>query len=226
MNVGQLRLFQLDLITTQLASETFSANLTIDFGSWTESGGTYTFSNISPASSTSLNFTDKTLSEVIELIEGVSGLTAQLVSNDDDPLLTIQISSENTGFQNGFRISGSGAATDERWETPSVPTGHTYSNNFTQLASDWHGSGILHGPAMVSDEFEADEGDILKLRYNAEGDHDWYHVASYIVDSNDDITMALNEFGNTTGDWQYLSVAVPKTDTYRFVFVNGTWDQE
>ena len=210
---------------TQLASETFSANLTIDFGSWTESGGTYTFSDSDPASSTSLNFTDKTLSEVIELIEGVSGLTAELLSNDDDPSLTVQIRSENTGFQNGFRISGSGDPTDERWTTPSVPTGHTYSNNFTQLASDWHGSGILHGPAMVSDEFEADEGDILKLRYNAEGDHDWYHVASYIVDTNDDITMALNEFGKTTDDWQYLSVAVPKTDTYRFVFVNGTWDQ-
>ena len=210
---------------TQLASETFSANLTIDFGSWTESGGTYTFSDNDPASSTSLNFTDKTLSEVIELIEGVSGLTAELVSNVDNPSLTVQISSENTGFQNGFRISGSGDPTDERWTTPSIPTGHTYSNNFTQLASDWHGSGILHGPAMVSDEFEADEGDILKLRYNAEGDHDWYHVASYIVDTNDDITMALNEFGNTTDDWQYLSVAVPKTDTYRFVFVNGTWDQ-
>ena len=210
---------------TQLASETFSANLTIDFGSWTESGGTYTFSDSDPASSTSLNFTDKTLSEVIGLIEGVSGLTAELLSNDDDPSLTVQISSENTGFQNGFRISGSGDPTDERWTTPSVPTGHTYSNNFTQLASDWHGSGILHGPAMVSDEFEADEGDILKLRYNAEGDHDWYHVASYIVDTNDDITMALNEFGKTTDDWQYLSVAVPKTDTYRFVFVNGTWDQ-
>ena len=210
---------------TQLASETFSANLTIDFGSWTESGGTYTFSDSDPASSTSLNFTDKTLSEVIELIEGVSGLTAELLSNDDDPSLTVQIRSENTGFQNGFRISGSGDPTDERWTTPSIPTGHTYSNNFTQLASDWHGSGILHGPAMVSDEFEADEGDILKLRYNAEGDHDWYHVASYIVDTNDDITMALNEFGQTTDDWQYLSVAVPKTDTYRFVFVNGTWDQ-
>ena len=210
---------------SRLASEMFSANLTIDFGSWTESGGTYTFSDNDPASSTSLNFTDKTLSEVIELIEGVSGLTAELVSNVDNPSLTVQISSENTGFQNGFRISGSGDPTDERWTTPSVPTGHTYSNNFTQLASDWHGSGILHGPAMVSDEFEADEGDILKLRYNAEGDHDWYHVASYIVDTNDDITMALNEFGKTTDDWQYLSVAVPKTDTYRFVFVNGTWDQ-
>ena len=157
------------------------------------------------------------MSEVIELIEGVSGLTAKLVSNVDNPSLTVQISSENTGFQNGFRISGSGDPKDERWTTPSIPTGHTYSNNFTQLASNWHGSGILHGPAMVSDEFEADQGDILKLRYNAEGDHDWYHVASYIVDANDDITMALNEFGKTTDDWQYLSVTVPKTDTDLFL---------
>ena len=211
---------------TRLASEMFSANLTIDFGSWTESGGTYTFSDSDPASSASLNFNNKTLSEVIDLIEDVSGLTARLVSNPDNPSLTVQIRSEETGFQKGFRISGSGAATDERWTTPSIPTDHTYSNDFTQLAEDFHGSGVLHGPAMVSDEFEAQEGDILKLRYKAEGDDDWYHVASYIVDSSDNITMALNEWGKTTDGWQNLSVEVPKDDdNYRFVFVNGTWDQ-
>ena len=211
---------------TRLASEMFSANLTIDFGSWTESGGTYTFSDSDPASSASLNFNNKTLSEVIDLIEDISGLTAWLVSNPDNPSLTVQIRSEETGFQKGFRISGSGAATDERWTTPSVPTDHTYSNDFTQLAEDFHGSGVLHGPAMVSDEFEAQKGDILKLRYKAEGDDDWYHVASYIVDSSDNITMALNEWGKTTDGWQNLSVEVPKDDdNYRFVFVNGTWDQ-
>ena len=211
---------------TRLASEMFSANLTIDFGSWTESGGSYTFSDSDPASSVSLNFNNKTLSEVIDLIEDVSGLTARLVSNPDNPSLTVQIRSEETGFQKGFRISGSGAATDERWTTPSIPTDHTYSNDFTQLAEDFHGSGVLHGPAMVSDEFEAQKGDILKLRYKAEGDDDWYHVASYIVDSSDNITMALNEWGKTTDGWQNLSVEVPKDDdNYRFVFVNGTWDQ-
>jgi flagellin-like hook-associated protein FlgL len=210
---------------TRLASDTFSANLAIDFGSWTESGGAYTFSDSDPASSTSLNFTDKTVSEVVNLLEGVNGLTAQLISNADNSSHTVRITSEDTGFQNGFRISGGGAATDERWTTPSVPTGHTYSNDFMQLAADNHGSGILHGPAMVSDEFEADEGDILKLGYNAQGGGDWYHVAAYIVDSGGDITMALNEWGQKTDDWQNLSVEVQKTDDYRFVFVNGTWDQ-
>ena len=36
--------------------------------------------------------------------------------------------------------------------------------------------------------------------------------------------MALNELGKRTNGWQDLSVEVPKTDTYQFVFVNGTWD--
>ena len=210
---------------TRLASEMFSADLKIDFGSWTESGGTYTFEDNDPASSTSLSFNNKTLSEVIDLIEGVSGLSAELVSNPDNPSLTIEIRSETVGFQNGFRISGSGVATDERWTTPSVPTGHTYSNDFLQLAADNHGSGILHGPAMVSDLFEAEEGDFLKLRYNAQGSGDWYHVAAYIVDSAGAITMALNEWGLQTNGWQTLSVEVPKTDDYQFVFVNGTWDK-
>ena len=110
-------------------TDMFSANLTIDFGSWTESGGTYTFSDNNPASSTNLNFTDKTVSEVVDLLDGVSGLTAELIRNADNSAHTVRITSENTGFENGFRISGSGAATDERWTTPSVPTGHTYSND-------------------------------------------------------------------------------------------------
>ena len=211
---------------TRLASEMFSANLTIDFGEWTESGGTYSFSDSSSTPSTSLNFNNKTVSEVVDLLDGVSGLTAELISNADNSAHTVRITSENTGFRNGFKISGSGAAADERWTTPSTPTDHTYSNDFTQLAEDFHGSGVLHGPAMVSDEFEAQKGDILKLRYKAEGDDDWYHVASYIVDSSDNITMALNEWGKTTDGWQNLSVEVPKDDdNYRFVFVNGTWDQ-
>jgi hypothetical protein len=62
------------------------------------------------------------------------------------------------------------------------------------------------------------------LGYNAQGGGDWYHVASYLVDSDGGITMALNEYGKTTNGWNELSVEVPKTDNYQFVFINGTWD--
>ena len=84
-------------------------------------------------------------------------------------------------------------------------------------------NGVLHGPAAVSDPFQATEGDYLKLDYEAEFIDDWYHVASYLVDSSGSITMALNEFGKSYEG--SISVEVPKTDTYQFVFVSGTWDQ-
>ena len=35
--------------------------------------------------------------------------------------------------------------------------------------------------------------------------------------------MALNEFGKSYEGT--VSIEVPKTDTYQFVFVSGTWDQ-
>ena len=84
-------------------------------------------------------------------------------------------------------------------------------------------NGVLHGPASVSDPFQATEGDYLKLDYEAAFVNDWYHVASYLVDSSGSITMALNEFGKSYEGT--VSIEVPKTDTYQFVFVSGTWDQ-
>ncbi len=207
-------------------TDTFSANLSIDFGYWTKnSDNTYTFTMGDPGRSTNLNFANKTINEVNALINGINGLSSQAVdttgNGEND---TIKVSSQSQGLQNGFRISGSGAAQDERWTTPTAPNAHAHNNTFTQLSLDKQKYGILHGPATVSDPFEAEKGDFLKLGYIAQGSGDWYHVASYIVDSSGTITMALNEYGFTTNGENYLSVEVPKKDTYQFVFVNGTWD--
>jgi hypothetical protein len=200
--------------------------LKIDFGSWTESGGTYTFSDADPTTSTIINFTEKTVSEVVDLIGGISGVSAELEEIGGGSSHNVKISGDSTGLQNGFQISSvTGAAEDNRWTTPAVPAAHGYSTNFEQLATDDYGGAILHGPAMVSDVFEATEGDFLKLGYRATGAGDWYHVASYLVDSGGNMTMALNEYGKQTNDWQDISVEVPYSDDFQFVFVNGTWDQ-
>ena len=169
------------------------------------------------------------MSEVVDLINGISDIGATLEEVGGGSSHNVRISGDREGLQEGFRISGSGAAADERWTTPSVPATHTYSTNYEQLATDDYGGAILHGPAMVSDVFEATEGDFLKLNYRADGFGDWYHVASYLVDSAGNITMALNEYGrqteNPTTDWQAFSVEVPYSDDFQFVFINGTWDQ-
>ena len=85
------------------------------------------------------------------------------------------------------------------------------------------GYGIVHGPAAVSDAFAATKGDILKLDYQAVAGGDDFHVAGYLIDSNNNITIAINETGKNEGGT--VSVEVPTSDNYRFVFVTGTFDR-
>jgi flagellin-like hook-associated protein FlgL len=91
------------------------------------------------------------------------------------------------------------------------------------------GYGIVHGPAAVSDAFSAQAGDFLKFDYTANFGGDNYHVAGYIYEVDDngvavgDPIIALNETGVTGGG--RASVEVPTDGQYRFVFVNGTYDE-
>jgi len=97
--------------------------------------------------------------------------------------------------------------------------------------------GIYHGPAVVSDQFSAEEGQFLKLNYSAAGDVDDYHVAGYIyevdavtgdpvLDENGDpkIFMALNETGTVELNGT-ASVEIEASGEYRFVFIVGTFDK-
>ena len=102
--------------------------------------------------------------------------------------------------------------------------------------------GIYHGPAVVSDQFEAEAGQFLRLNYTAQGDVDNYHVAGYIyeveADENDPnygnavrdengdpkIVMALSETGKTILDGR-ASVEIEEAGDYRFVFIVGTFDK-
>ena len=85
------------------------------------------------------------------------------------------------------------------------------------------GYGIIHGPAAVSDSFAATQGDILKLDYQAVAGGDDFHVAGYLIDSNNNITIAINETGKNEGGTVF--VEVPTSDNYRFVFVTGSFDR-
>ena len=97
--------------------------------------------------------------------------------------------------------------------------------------------GIYHGPAVVSEQFSAEEGQFLKLNYSAAGDVDDYHVAGYIyevdaatgnpvLDENGDpkIFMALNETGTVELNGN-ASVEIEASGEYRFAFVVGTFDK-
>lgn len=105
------------------------------------------------------------------------------------------------------------------------------------------GYSILHGPAAVSDVFQANSGQFLKLDYDAEklDGGDDFHVAGYIYQVNADgdpidaagnvitensqaqITLAFSETGED-GKGQ-ASVRVDETAFYRFAFIGGTFDK-
>ena len=91
----------------------------------------YTFSDANASSSDSLNFT-KTISEIVALLDAEKDLEAKLVDiTGEGTNYSIIISGDDTGFTNGFRITG-----DARWETSTIPDANANSNKFSQLSSD------------------------------------------------------------------------------------------
>ena len=90
-------------------TDTFTASLTVDFGSWTEAAGTYTFTDADATSSSSLSFTGKTISEVVGLINDMADIEAQIIDiTGEGTSYSIIISGDDTGFENGFRILSDG----------------------------------------------------------------------------------------------------------------------
>jgi flagellar hook-associated protein 2 len=119
----------------------FSADLVINFGSWTRvADNDFRFSEDTDKASTTLSFAGKTVSEVVGLINDLGDLEAQLVDiTGEGTSYSVIISSDDTGFDNGFSITSDGtgdAAADARWTTPDDPTSHGFSNNFSQLSSN------------------------------------------------------------------------------------------
>ena len=113
-------------------TDEFSANLTVKYGSWTEAAGNYSFTEDPDESASALNFTDKTVGEVVGLINDLADVEAQIVdTTGEGTSYSIIITSANTGFENGFQITGA-----DRWATPDDPGSHGFSNSFSQLSSN------------------------------------------------------------------------------------------
>ena len=94
-------------------TDEFSANLTVKYGSWTEAAGNYSFTEDPDETASSLNFTDKTVGEVVGLINDLADVEAQIVdTTGEGTSYSVIITSANTGFENGFQITGA-----DRWAT-------------------------------------------------------------------------------------------------------------
>jgi flagellar hook-associated protein 2 len=94
---------------------------------------TYAFQDADVANSDTLNFSDKSVSEVAALLNAISGISATTVDTTGEGTnFSIIVTSDKTGADNGFRITGN----NNRFVTPTLPDASATVNKFSQLASD------------------------------------------------------------------------------------------
>ena len=98
----------------------------------------YAFQDADVANADTLNFTNKSVSEVAALLNAITGISATTVDTTGEGTnFSIIVTSDNTGADNGFRITSTNDANDnKRFRTPTLPDASTTINKFSQLASD------------------------------------------------------------------------------------------
>ena len=93
----------------------------------------YAFVDADGANADTVNFTNKSVSEVAALLNAIEGISATTVDTTGEGTnFSIIVTSDNTGADNGFRITGDNA----RFLTPDLPDASATINKFSQLASD------------------------------------------------------------------------------------------
>jgi hypothetical protein len=95
----------------------------------------------------------------------------------------------------------------------------------TSLNSTFRSYCSMFGPDLWSDSFAADGGESLSFDWAAQGGGDDYESYAFLVNTaNNEHTLLAYGRGGTQG-WTTSSGLVPADGTYRFRFVNGSYDR-
>ena len=129
---------------------------------------------------------------------------------------------ENDNYTDG---SYSGSITT----VSSISAGPTVSGNAVALSNSTRATGfhVIHGPAIVSDTFGANQGDVVTLDWFAKAAGDDFAILGYLLDTDGcSQTEVIDASGTSVSGWQSASVSIPATKgTYKFVFIHGTFDK-
>ena len=153
----------------------------------------YAFTDSDVANSESLNFTDKSVSEIAALLNAIDGFSATTVdTNGQGTNYSIVVMSDETGANNGFRITG-----ESRFETATLPDASSFSNAFSQLSSD--ASFILDGVDVVRESnsiTDLIDGATIELKsdFTTSAVIDVDRSDTAIRATVDDVIFSLNEF--------------------------------
>lgn len=87
-----------------------------------------------------------------------------------------------------------------------------------------NGGDIVHGPAVVSDEFTAANGDVISFDWRAAAGGDDFDAYGYLINSATGAQIEVIDANGSGTNWATKSTTIPATGNYRFIFINGTHD--
>ncbi|MCK9336958.1 MAG: DUF4347 domain-containing protein [Arcobacteraceae bacterium] len=104
-------------------------------------------------------------------------------------------------------------------------TDGSYALKLTSSMTTANGYDVVHGPAVYSSEFQASSGDIIYFDWRAYAGGDDFDAFGYIVNVNTGAQIeVLDATGGSNTAWTTKATTISTSGTYRFVFVNGTYD--
>jgi len=180
-------------------TDTFTANLTIDAGKWTQTDTlTYLFTDNVPANRQTISFTGETLTQIAARFDELDGISAKVIDKTGDATsYSLVLTGVETGLENGFKIAEVFSDHADRWQTPTVPSANAFPNAFTQLSRD--ASFNLDGISVsrdtnkiddlidgVSIDLRSDISETVTLNLN--------RSESTIIQNVKDVIFSLNEF--------------------------------
>ncbi len=101
----------------------------------------------------------------------------------------------------------------------------SYSLQLTSTMTTLNGYDVVHGPAVYSDIFEATAGDVIYFDWRAYAGGDDFDAFGYIVNTTTGAQIeVLDATGTSNTAWTTKATTISSSGSYRFVFVNGTYD--
>jgi outer membrane protein OmpA-like peptidoglycan-associated protein len=125
------------------------------------------------------------------------------------------------------------ASYSNQFATGTFPTTYTGSNAYTDGTKSLrlfnsmttaNGGDIVHGPAVVSNEFTAAANDVISFDWAAVAGSDDFDAYGYLINSATGAQIEVIDANGRGSNWATKSTTIPTTGNYRFVFINGTHD--
>jgi flagellar hook-associated protein 2 len=170
----------------------------------------YEFTDADAASVETISFTDETLVQIAARFNNISGLSAQIVdTTGEGTSYSLVISSDQTGADNGFKISEVSSSVAGRWATTAIPASDSIDNNFSQLSRDasfkLDGTTITRSSNVITGLIAGAEIS-LKSDLSTSSSISFSRSETAIRQSISDTIFSLNEFRTEIDRLTYIDV--------------------